>query len=1003
MGIPEIDRRGREELLRAVAARAAAYTPEWRFDRDDPDLGTALALIYTELFAQTLKRFNRVAEKNMAAFFSSMDARLLPALPAEGFVRFGLAGRVEDGVEVRAGTPLMADADNETGSTVFETTDDVYVTPAQPEQVFTVCGGADAIVRSYDGRTDLQEPFYLFDLKGENLQRHTLCLAREDVLELSAGARLEVELTPVHDRELPRPVGAVLTDPARAVWEYSYGDSWQSFSSCTLEGNRVVLQLGERKLPVTPSALEGLEGQRWLRLRLLDGTVLPPFSLRLLRLSAQNKDLRPDLVHASGTDQDIHEFRPFGEQLGLFAEAYFGCREALVKRGAEVEMTFNLDFDAVPVEQASADNPINWKLIMKKSDFRLDEEYDITIQEVIWEYFNGDGWARLFPDGRESGCFNASKGALGQRRTIRFRCPEDIRPVLVNAATGYFIRARVLKVKNLYKLKGTYIVPRMEGLRFSYRYAGKGRVPSQVVLENNRETRVLDGTFFRGGDGAFTPFSFLEEKRAALYFGFPTPPAGGPVKLLFLLSEALREKPGRLRWEFRSGRGWESLNVVDETENLRQTGILTIMGGGTFHPERLWGEELYWIRAVDEEGRYWGREGPVQLPRVTGLYMNATRVRNVDTQPPERFFIEPEQKNLVCRLLHGRVTQAQVWINEMDHLLPAQLAQLEKSDGFRPVRDAAGILREAWVRWEEREDFALSAPDDRHYTLDRNEGVIRFSDGINGRIPPSGRQETIEVFYVTGGGQVGNVAAGAINRSSRSLGFVSLVENPRPTAGGCDQETFEQAVARGGAALRHGDRAVTARDFEALALEATRNIVRAKCFSNRDDQGLPRPGWVTLVVLLRDYQAGGELLPTVRGQITDYILRRCGGNLAALEHFHVVGPQFLELCVKVELTVGDFNQVFGVREEVSRRLDAFLDPLTGNFDGKGWAVGRIPNDTQLRNCLSGVRGVKFLRQVSSAVFRETGFGRTEIHLADLKDKVYALPKSGTHTILITVE
>ena len=1003
MGIPEIDRRGREELLRAVAARAAAYTPEWRFDRDDPDLGTALALIYTELFAQTLKRFNRVAEKNMAAFFSSMDARLLPALPAEGFVRFGLAGRVEDGVEVRAGTPLMADADNETGSTVFETTDDVYVTPAQPEQVFTVCGGADAIVRSYDGRTDPQEPFYLFDLKGENLQRHTLCLAREDVLELSAGARLEVELTPVHDRELPRPVGAVLTDPARAVWEYSYGDSWQSFSSCTLEGNRVVLQLGERKLPVTPSALEGLEGQRWLRLRLLDGTVLPPFSLRLLRLSAQNKDLRPDLVHASGTDQDIHEFRPFGEQLGLFAEAYFGCREALVKRGAEVEMTFNLDFDAVPVEQASADNPINWKLIMKKSDFRLDEEYDITIQEVIWEYFNGDGWARLFPDGRESGCFNASKGALGQRRTIRFRCPEDIRPVLVNAATGYFIRARVLKVKNLYKLKGSYIVPRMEGLRFSYRYAGKGRVPSQVVLENNRETRVLDGTFFRGGDGAFTPFSFLEEKRAALYFGFPTPPAGGPVKLLFLLSEALREKPGRLRWEFRSGRGWESLNVVDETENLRQTGILTIMGGGTFRPERLWGEELYWIRAVDEEGRYWGREGPVQLPRVTGLYMNATRVRNVDTQPPERFFIEPEQKNLVCRLLHGRVTQAQVWINEMDHLLPAQLAQLEKSDGFRPVRDAVGILREAWVRWEEREDFALSAPDDRHYTLDRNEGVIRFSDGINGRIPPSGRQETIEVFYVTGGGQVGNVAAGAINRSSRSLGFVSLVENPRPTAGGCDQETFEQAVARGGAALRHGDRAVTARDFEALALEATRNIVRAKCFSNRDDQGLPRPGWVTLVVLLRDYQAGGELLPTVRGQITDYILRRCGGNLAALEHFHVVGPQFLELCVKVELTVGDFNQVFRVREEVSRRLDAFLDPLTGNFDGKGWAVGRIPNDTQLRNCLSGVRGVKFLRQVSSAVFRETGFGRTEIHLADLKDKVYALPKSGTHTILITVE
>ena len=1003
MGIPEIDRREKEDILRAIAANAASYTPEWRFDREHPDLGTALSLVYAELFAQTLKRFNRVPEKNMAAFFSSMDARLLPALPAEGFVRFGLAGRVEEGVEVRAGTPLLADADNETGSTVFETDADVFVTPAQPEQIFTVCGGADAIVRCYDGRDGTEEPFYLFDLKGENLQRHTLCLAREDVLELSAGARLTVELTPSHQRELPRAVGEALVDPSLAVWEYSYGESWQPFASRTLEGNRVTLALGPRQLPVTASGQKGYEGRRWLRLRLLAGAALPPFSLRLVSLSARNEGLRPDLVHASGADQDVHEFLPFGEQFGLFAEAYFGCEEALVKRGAEVEMTFNLDFAAVPVDLTPEKAPTNWKLVMKKTDFKLDEEYDITIQEVLWEYFNGSGWARLFPDGRESDCFTASKGALGQRRTIRFRCPEDIQPVLVNSGTGYFIRARVLEIKNLYKFKGNYIVPTMEGLRFAYRYTGRGRLPEAMTVENNREAAVMDSAFFRGGEAGFTPFSFLEEERAALYFGFPTAPAGGPVKLLFLLAEALREKPGRLRWEYRADRGWVSLNVVDETEDLRQTGILTIMSGEGFRRTRLWGEDLFWIRAVDEEGRYWGREGPVLLPHVTGLYMNATRVHNVDTQPPERFYIEPEQKNFTCRLLHGRVHRAQVWVDELERLLPAQLAALEKQDGFYPVRDPAGLLREAWVRWEEREDFTLSGPEDRHYTLDRNEGIVRFSDGVGGRIPPSGRRETVAVRYATGGGRTGNLAAGAIDRSSRSLGFVSLVENPRPTAGGCDQETFRQAVARGGAALRHGGRAVTARDFEALALEATRNIARAKCFSNRDEQGARRPGWVTLVVLLQDYRAGDGLLPTVQGQVNDYIVSRCGGNLAALEHFHVVAPQFLELCVKVELTVGDFDQVFNVREGVRVRLDAFLDPLTGNFDGKGWAVGQIPNDTQLRNCLSQVRGVKFLRQVSSAAFLETGFGRTELYLEDLRDRVFALPRSGRHTILITVE
>ncbi|MEG1683023.1 MAG: baseplate J/gp47 family protein [Oscillospiraceae bacterium] len=1004
MGIPELDRRGKEELLRTLAASAAAYTPEWRFDLENPDLGATLSLIYTELFAQTLKRFNQVPEKNMAAFFSSVDAKLLPALPAEGFVRFALAGQVEAGAEVRAGTPLLADAeDEETGATTFETTDDVFVTPAEPEQIFTVCGGADAIVRGYDRRTAVGEPFYLFDLKGENLQRHALYLAQETVLELSAGARLELLLTPSHQRELPRAVGEALTDPARAVWEYSYGNSWQTFSGCTLEGNRILLELGARKLPVTPAVQEGLPEKRWLRLRLAAGTRLPPFSLRQLRLSAQNRELLPDLVHASGTDQDLHSFFPFGEQLGLFAEVYLGCGEALVKRGAEIEMTFHLDFVPVPVDYAPGETPINWKLVMKKKDFRLDEEFDITIQEVLWEYFNGNGWARLYPDSRESDCFTASLGAVGQRKTLRFRCPEDIQPVLVNAGVGYCIRARILKIKNLYKLKGNYIVPLIEGLRFSYHYPQRGRLPELVAAENNRELQTWDGAFFRNGDSVFTPFSFLEEEKAALYFGFPLPPVGGPVKLLFLLAEALREQPGRLRWEYRGSHGWESLNVVDETENLRQTGILILMGGADFRRVRLWGEELYWIRALDEEGRYWGRGGKTQLPRVTGLYMNATRVRNVATQRPERFALAPQEKNFTCKLLRGRVYRAQVWVNEMETLLPAQIAALEKGDSFRPVRDAAGILQEAWVRWEEREDFALSHPDDRHYLLDRNEGTVRFSDGLSGRIPPSGKQETIEILSVTGGGLAGNVAAGAINRSSRALGFVSTVENPRPTAGGCEQETFEQAIHRGGAALRHGDRAVTGRDFESLALEATRNIVRARCFPNRDDGGQRRPGWVTLVVVLRDYAAGADFFPAVQAQVLDYITCRCGGNLAALEHFHVVQPQFLELCVKVELTVGSFNQVFPVREEIGRRLEVFLNPMTGNFDGKGWAVGQIPNDTQLRNCLSGVRGISFLKHVSATAFLETGFGRAEVNLEDLQDKIFALPRSGRHEIRITVE
>ncbi len=999
MGIPQIDNRDREELLQIIAERAKAYTPEWRFDREDPDLGTALALIYSELFAGTVKRFNQVPMKNMVAFFDHMGHGLLPALSAQGYVHFGLAGPVEEGAAVKAGTPLLASADNEDGTVMFETTDDVHVSPAQVERIFTVCGGADAIVCAYDARQYAGEEFYLFDWKENNLQRHELMLSQEEILNISAGAVLELTMVPSHQRELPLEIGEILEDESRVAWEYSDGTGWQRFASCHRRGNRFELELGRGQPPVLPMEAE----PRWLRLRLLEGTILPPLTLSRMELSVRNQALLPDGVHASGMDQNIRTFYPFGEQLGLFAELYLGCEEALTKRGAQIELRFRLDFQSVPLEFGTEENPTDWKLIMKKSRFRQEESFDIAIQEVIWEYFNGNGWARLFPDERESDCFNGSKDDPGREKIITFRCPEDIQPVLVNSGMGYYIRARVLKIKNLYRLKGQYIVPRMENTRFSYWYNGSGPVPQRLRIENNREKAELEGKRVLSGNAVFEPFRFLEEERAAVYFGFSQPPTGGPVKLLFLLAEALGEKPGRLSWQQRTSRGWENLNVVDETESLRQSGILTMMAAENLQKLRLWNEELYWIRAVDQQGRYWGRNEAVQLPRIAGMYMNATGVKNVGTRPAERFFIEPEQRDLTCRLLEKNIQRAEVWVNEVEQLHTVQREALEKAGRLRSVRDPSGILREAWVLWEEREDLALSGPEDRHYVLERNEGLVRFPNGINGKIPPSGKQETIEVRYATGGGIEGNVPAGAIDRSSRALGFVNRIANPRPTAGGCDQETYQQAIARGGAAMRHGGRAVTARDFEALTLEATRNILRAKCFSGRDDTGKRVPGRVTMVVLLRDYENTSQMMPTIRTQVMEHITSRCGGNLAAMGHFQVVAPQFLELCVKAELTVGDFNQVFPVRERIEQRLEEFLNPLTGNFNGKGWEVGIIPNDTQMRNCLNSVPGIRFLKQVSATAFLETGFGRTEVDLETIGNRPFILPKSGKHTVLITVE
>ena len=74
--------------------------------------------------------------------------------------------------------------------------------------------------------------------------------------------------------------------------------------------------------------------------------------------------------------------------------------------------------------------------------------------------------------------------------------------------------------------------------------------------------------------------------------------------------------------------------------------------------------------------------------------------------------------------------------------------------------------------------------------------------------------------YRTGGGTIGNVAAGAISVLKSSIPYVASVENRRAARGGVEGEDIENAEdSRPDPAAPRG-RAVTAEDYEYLAREA---------------------------------------------------------------------------------------------------------------------------------------------------------------------------------------
>ncbi len=1001
MRSPDIDKRSRQDIINKLLSLSESYTPEWRFDRENPDVGSALALIYAEMFSKTIRLFNQTAEKNQIAFFNQLEANMQPAVPAYGYLTFYLAEQVEHGVEIPRGTQAVAESEDDSQpDLIYETIHDLYVTPAQVEAIYETDGKEDTICHCYERQEFLESPtpFTLFENSGQNLQSHVLYFCHDTVLKLSQSAVIELDF------------GSQLKDPAmKALYEnllrpdsmefcYFTEQGWKPIVQSSGKNGRILLTRTADDLPFAEQTLFSQQGY-WIRCEAKKVLLFEQFSVDKLTIQSSAQELKPDVVHASGTDQSLTEYLPFGERMGIYDIVYFGSEEVLCKRNAHIQLKFNMDFLKFPVEIDPQNPEINWKMIMRRSDFKPNLEYDITIEEVIWEYYNGQGWSRLFPDKRYSDIFTTKYGTVGQLKIMDFTCPMDMERIVINSHNTFFIRARILKINNLYKTKGSFISPLLSETSFSYSYPSGGLMPLQVVWENHLEHQEIPGYELEHRETPLHPFSKTESLKKTAYFGFERPPQGGPIKVFFQMKNTLSGLSPKLFWEYWSERGWQAVNLVDETEGFTKSGLVTLMGALDFQRRNLWGRNLFWIRVTDQSDTY--RKAGL-YPCVKQIWMNTTRILNIRSREEERFFIQPHEENKRCQLPDRQLYQVEVWVCETGQIEHLELERLEQENRVEKQIDEAGMVTDIWIRWEETEDFILADEHSRCYRVDRNAGTIQFSDGRRGKIPPSQPQESILVRYSTSNGQAGNQETGKINRLNRNIAYISSVSNPEPTVGGSNQETASQAMARTAASFSHRFRAVTTRDYENLAKEASRAVYRAKCFSGLDGSGKRMPGAVTLVLLQKDYFGGRKYFDQMQNQVMRYLQDKVSGHLLETGRLFIVEPQFLEICVKAEISVDNFDRVFQVRRLAEQTLSDFIDPISGNFDGNGWPIGTIPNLTQLTNILKSVPNIKQIKSVSLSVYLLESGMRAEINLEHQDQYRFALPVNGQHNLYLTL-
>ena len=966
MNRPLLDPRTPDSIREQIRALAGSYTPEWRYEGTEDDPGAALAELFAEMYGQSVDRLNALPEKLYIEFLNMIGYREPGPMSASGTVCFTPQPNIEEPFTVSAGTQLFT-PDEEGENIVYETERTIQVSPAQVEDIYYVDGEADSI-----RRLDLsQRPRRFFELSGEELQRHRFLLAENDVLRLRTPARI------------------------RAVFRRGGGYQAESAAALADENLRWTFRHGEEGIPVDEVRAENgarvLEKRNGLA-READGegrscigcSGRPGGELTVDAMEIASEPLSP-CAPDSVFDGDVPILPEeggycFGRRPSVYSMFYISCGDALTKKGAGALLHLDLAFIVDEPEAQRVRYDFTQPIIDKQSAVEQKPD-DVAVSKVVWEYFNGIGWKNLPVSGDRNPFSGGRDGALD----VRFTVPEDIEEAEVNAEIGFFIRARVVEMSNPESAYQRWIVPFLKGASFRWQY-GSMRKPVWCFSENNGQQHVLEEAH-RVTHLAFPALTPMPEERSAMYFRFGASPHAMPLSLRFQVEGRARLR-GQLLWEYWNGKRFEPIRAVDQTDRLLHSGEMFL-----FLPDRVPETELigltgYWLRlsrSAAEEG---------VMPSVASVTVNAVSVSQRQRERDQLFDTEIYEAGKQVRLLNLPVQDCRVWVDELGGISDAERERLKKETPDRLREEWEDhSLRRCWVLWTQVEDLALAGPEERAFTLDPFQGVVAFGDGRQGRVPPAG-DHNIRVEYSSGGGQRGNVPAGAVRSLLTALPQVSDVRNLTAMSGGTGRLSLEEIEERGSRFLHNRGRAAGRRDYEELVREKFPQVNHVRCFSGRNERGEGAPGHVTVVIA--GYGRNGEGTEALCAQVYRYLAENSSCCLVAEDRLHVCPATVLTVNTSVTVKTERPELAAETQQAIARRLESLIRDT--------WKKRPIGEQLRLSEVWSVVRDTPNV-QLIERILVEAAYDREGRQmLAPLEadtDFPYGVAESGMHLVSLS--
>ncbi|BEP29034.1 hypothetical protein [Helicovermis profundi] len=877
MKYPKFYNISKNEIKSTLKKRVISYTPEWKLNFETPDPGAILTNIFLNQTIETIDLLNASVKNYYYSFLNFINPSALFAIPSKVKVVFESSVGVNKMVVIPKGTSL--ESSSSLGAASFFTSEELCIYPITISNVYFLNTKLNTIVKS-------KIENYYFSGSSLNLNENILFFKSTIFNDLINEASFKLIL---NDKQFSEQLVEYLLSNS-VSFEFLTNTKWMEFSSVKFTGTYFELKKDKDYL------IDKNESSNFrIKINKID-KVLSEFSIKnpLINLITYNfsNSISSFATNTVSKINDNENIKPFEENFQRFDEFLIVSNSVLSKNGSIINIDFDLEFNDFIIN--TDESKIDWKIVMKKSEFEKLKIPLITIFEVDWLYFNGTSWKELEIDKNYKKIFNANLNLT--HINFDFICPIDLKANYEDDIEVYAIKIKIKKIENEFKTYGIYKSPIIKNIHLAFNYTKD--VKFNNIFEYNRLEYLEHFANVYSNSKEITIFKNEFTENNSIYLEIDKTIEIGTLNLLIVFKKSnysINSKKIKIvSKNFNvQNKNSNSIEFLDGTFNLSGTGIIKLFIKEKIIPTKLFNIEASWIEITTDN---------LDFDNIKGIYFNS---------------VEANQLSY-----------------ENNIILDTLLEQSEYFIDYENIVDIEVLVENK--KWKRTNTFLDKNSDDCVYCFDPISKQLTFGNGFLGKKAPYGEYGLIKLNISITNGTGGIIKPFEITSPTFPIAYINKVFNPISSYGGTDIEDESELITRTAQDIKSKNRVLSIRDYEHFLITSFDELKDVKCLINRDRNLKKVLGNFTFALISKSpYKY--KISDTLKNEILSSLYNVLPATINK-ENIDLIDTDILE--IKYSLIVYCDNENIST-DSIKNAINEYLNIDIGNFN-KGWKINELP-------------------------------------------------------------